>query len=71
MSSNEPLWKAIEHVAITAILDEKIPAAAELRVIADWIRKRHPLEPDSPTYIGARLVAAQLLAEADRAEAGE
>ena len=46
-------------------------SAAELRAVAGWIRERNPLEPDSPSYIGANLVAAQLLAEADRAEAGK
>jgi hypothetical protein len=73
MSSTESLWKVLDDAAMQAQKsgrDGRLSYAAEIRAFADWIRKRHPLEPDSPTYIGASLVAAQLLAEADRAEAG-
>jgi hypothetical protein len=73
-----PLWQVMEDARPPGLttpdrfwMYEKDCFAAELRAIAEWIRDRHRLQPDSSTYIGASLVAAELLAEADRAEAGE
>ena len=76
---NLPLWRVIRGAYDTSTAPsgevedwtERDGYAAELRAIADWIRQRHPLTPDSQTYVGANVVAAELLAEADRAEGGE
>ena len=69
---SKPLWRVMNAAYQTtegySDTANRQGYAAELRAIADWIRQRHPLTPDSQTYLGANVVAAELLAEADRAE---
>ena len=72
MSTPEPLWKVMheaqEQIPWTYPDHPRRRTAAELRAIATWIRGRHPLSFESNTYIGAHVVAAELMAEADRVE---
>jgi hypothetical protein len=71
-NTERPLWEVMRDAYLsTHAFRSQHFYAAELRAIAKWIRQRHPLAADSVDYIGTSLVAAELLTEADRAEAGE
>jgi hypothetical protein len=82
--TNRPLWQVMRKAYIESSgsiindLGQEVLSgpdreefAAMIRAIAQWIRQRHPLSPGSETYIGASVVAAELLAEAAKAEAGD
>jgi hypothetical protein len=68
---NRPLWRVMDDAFMKARPQSSHGIAAELRAIAQWIRAKHLLPLATETYIGANVVAAELLAEADRAEAGD
>jgi hypothetical protein len=76
MTYREPLWRAMEDASTAIIPPSSKCYAAELRAIADWLV---PEELIPRTLQGHRIVAIQerrrirrvLLAEANRAEAGE
>lgn len=70
MIDTKPLWRVMEDAFLCGRkpgFADRMGYAAELRAIAEWIKHFHLLEPDSPTYIGASVVVAELLNEADRA----
>lgn len=67
---NRPLWKVMHSAYINSGRMQE-GYAAELRAIAKWISERHPIDPATGAGVGATTVVSELLAEADRAEAGE
>jgi hypothetical protein len=70
MSNPEPLWKRLpDALGVIGIPPKNY--APVIRAIAVWLRERHPLDGDLPSYVSANRVGNELLAEADRAEAGE
>ena len=70
---NPPLWLVMQSAYFKGRnpgMSEPYGYAAELRAVADWIGN-DIADLCSQTYLGASVVATELLAEADRAEAGE
>ena len=65
-----PLWRAMEQAYFDADAgwNEGARYAAEIRALADWLA---PKETAVRSYFRGHLIRKMLLAEADRAEAGE
>jgi hypothetical protein len=78
-TSNCPLWRVMQmaYPPPDKIQEPSVEnlsrqiAAAEIRAIAKWISERHPIDPATGAGVGAMTVVSDLVAEADRAEAGE
>ena len=73
-TNRPPLWRVMRQADSSAASDYQSPEARMLRAIADWLVPEED-EPaiDKPFVIWRtkRTIRDQLLAEADRAEAGE